>query len=122
MLATADAHGLYRGHGFREVGSPEIFMERNDAADPSQGERRCEAESAGGPHREESPLQFLRDVTHVHQPPQTLRRAPAATFAPFVGEMLLGIVVGHEPGRGWRPSLQSSGHCGSDELQDAAER
>jgi GNAT superfamily N-acetyltransferase len=31
MLATADAHGLYRGYGFRELGSPEIFMERKDA-------------------------------------------------------------------------------------------
>ena len=32
MLATADAHGLYRGYGFRELGSPEIFMERKDAS------------------------------------------------------------------------------------------
>jgi len=31
MLATADAHGLYGGHGFRGLGSPEIFMERKDA-------------------------------------------------------------------------------------------
>jgi GNAT superfamily N-acetyltransferase len=32
MLATADAHALYRGHGFRELGSPEIFMEKKDAS------------------------------------------------------------------------------------------
>lgn len=31
MLTTADAHGLYRGYGFRELASPEIFMERKDA-------------------------------------------------------------------------------------------
>jgi GNAT superfamily N-acetyltransferase len=32
MLATADAHGLYRGYGFRELGNPGIFMERKDAS------------------------------------------------------------------------------------------
>lgn len=32
MLATADAHGLYRGYGFRKLGKPEIFMERKDAS------------------------------------------------------------------------------------------
>ena len=32
MLATADAHGLYRGYGFRELGKPGIFMERKDAS------------------------------------------------------------------------------------------
>lgn len=32
MLATADAHELYRGYGFRELGNPEIFMERKDAS------------------------------------------------------------------------------------------
>jgi GNAT superfamily N-acetyltransferase len=32
MLATADAHGLYREYGFRELGKPEIFMERTDAS------------------------------------------------------------------------------------------
>jgi GNAT superfamily N-acetyltransferase len=31
MLATADAHGLYRGCGFGELESPGIFMERKDA-------------------------------------------------------------------------------------------
>lgn len=31
MLATADAHGLYQGYGFRGLGRPEIFMERKDA-------------------------------------------------------------------------------------------
>ena len=31
MLATADAHGLYWGYGFRELANPEIFMERKDA-------------------------------------------------------------------------------------------
>ena len=30
MLATADAHGLYCGYDFRELGKPEIFMERKD--------------------------------------------------------------------------------------------
>lgn len=32
MLATADAHELYQGYGFRELGNPEIFMERKDAS------------------------------------------------------------------------------------------
>jgi GNAT superfamily N-acetyltransferase len=32
MLATADAHDLYRGYGFRGFGCPGIFMERKDAA------------------------------------------------------------------------------------------
>lgn len=32
MLATADAHGLYRAYGFRELGKPGIFMERKDAS------------------------------------------------------------------------------------------
>jgi GNAT superfamily N-acetyltransferase len=32
MLATADAHGLYRRYGFRELGKPQIFMERKDAS------------------------------------------------------------------------------------------
>ena len=32
MLATADAHGLYRRHGFSQLASPEIFMERKDAS------------------------------------------------------------------------------------------
>jgi ribosomal protein S18 acetylase RimI-like enzyme len=32
ILATADAHELYRRYGFSELGSPEIFMERKDAA------------------------------------------------------------------------------------------
>jgi GNAT superfamily N-acetyltransferase len=32
MLATADAHGFYRGYGFHELGNPEIFMERKDAS------------------------------------------------------------------------------------------
>lgn len=31
MLSTADAHGLYRGYGFRELGNPERLMERKDA-------------------------------------------------------------------------------------------
>lgn len=31
MLATRDAHELYRRHGFDGLGSPEIFMERKDA-------------------------------------------------------------------------------------------
>jgi GNAT superfamily N-acetyltransferase len=32
MLATRDAHELYRSHGFDGLGSPEIFMERKDAS------------------------------------------------------------------------------------------
>lgn len=32
MLATADAHELYRRYGFSELGAPEIFMERKDAS------------------------------------------------------------------------------------------
>jgi len=32
MLATADAHGLYREYGFHELGKPGIFMERKDAS------------------------------------------------------------------------------------------
>lgn len=32
MLATADAHWLYRGYGFRELAKPETFMERKDAS------------------------------------------------------------------------------------------
>ena len=32
MLATRDAHELYRRHGFDGLGSPEIFMERKDAS------------------------------------------------------------------------------------------
>ena len=32
MLATGDAHELYRRHGFDGLGSPEIFMERKDAS------------------------------------------------------------------------------------------
>jgi GNAT superfamily N-acetyltransferase len=31
MLATRDAHALYRSHGFDDLGSPQIFMERKDA-------------------------------------------------------------------------------------------
>src|SRR5215210_5196883 len=31
MLATRDAHELYRSHGFDDLGSPQIFMERKDA-------------------------------------------------------------------------------------------
>ena len=31
MLATRDAHEMYRSHGFDELGSPQIFMERKDA-------------------------------------------------------------------------------------------
>ena len=30
MLATADAHGLYRQHGFAALAQPERFMERRD--------------------------------------------------------------------------------------------
>ena len=30
MLATADAHGLYKRYGFASLKSPEIFMERHD--------------------------------------------------------------------------------------------
>lgn len=32
MLATADAHELYQGYGFRGLESPEIFMERKDSS------------------------------------------------------------------------------------------
>ncbi len=32
MLATRDAHELYRRHGFDGLDSPEIFMERKDAS------------------------------------------------------------------------------------------
>jgi GNAT superfamily N-acetyltransferase len=32
MLATRDAHELYRRHGFDDLGSPQIFMERKDAS------------------------------------------------------------------------------------------
>ena len=32
MLATRDAHELYRKYGFAELGRPGIFMERNDAS------------------------------------------------------------------------------------------
>lgn len=32
MLATADAHGLYRRHGFGGLRKPEIFMEKKDAS------------------------------------------------------------------------------------------
>ena len=31
MLASRDAHELYRSHGFDDLGSPQIFMERKDA-------------------------------------------------------------------------------------------
>jgi GNAT superfamily N-acetyltransferase len=31
MLATRDAHDLYRRYGFAELGQPAIFMERRDA-------------------------------------------------------------------------------------------
>ena len=31
MLATADAHEVYRAHGFTRLASPDIFMERADA-------------------------------------------------------------------------------------------
>jgi GNAT superfamily N-acetyltransferase len=31
MLATRDAHELYRRYGFDDLASPEIFMERKDA-------------------------------------------------------------------------------------------
>jgi GNAT superfamily N-acetyltransferase len=30
MLATSDAHGLYRQFGFKELGKPHVFMERHD--------------------------------------------------------------------------------------------
>ena len=33
MLATADAHGLYRQHGFAALAQPERFMERRDRID-----------------------------------------------------------------------------------------
>src|SRR5829696_2801974 len=32
MLATRDAHELYRRHGFDDLGSPQILMERKDAS------------------------------------------------------------------------------------------
>jgi hypothetical protein len=32
MLATRDAHGLYREYGFTELERPGIFMERKDAS------------------------------------------------------------------------------------------
>jgi GNAT superfamily N-acetyltransferase len=32
MLATRDAHDLYRRYGFAELGRPEIFMERKDSS------------------------------------------------------------------------------------------
>ena len=32
MLATRDAQELYRRHGFDDLGSPQIFMERKDAS------------------------------------------------------------------------------------------
>lgn len=32
MLATANAHGLYRPYGFAELGKPEIFMEKKGAS------------------------------------------------------------------------------------------
>jgi GNAT superfamily N-acetyltransferase len=32
MLATRDAHELYRRHGFDDLGSPQIFMERKEAS------------------------------------------------------------------------------------------
>ncbi len=32
MLATADAYGLYRRHGFGGLRKPEIFMEKKDAS------------------------------------------------------------------------------------------
>ncbi len=32
MLATRDAHGLYREYGFTELEEPGIFMERKDAS------------------------------------------------------------------------------------------
>ncbi len=32
MLATRDAHDLYRRHGFAALGRPEIFMERKDSS------------------------------------------------------------------------------------------
>lgn len=32
MLATRDAHGLYREYGFQELGEPGIFMEKKDAS------------------------------------------------------------------------------------------
>jgi hypothetical protein len=31
MLATRDAHDLYRRYGFAELGRPQIFMERKDS-------------------------------------------------------------------------------------------
>ena len=31
MLATRDAHGLYREHGFTELENPQIFMEKHSA-------------------------------------------------------------------------------------------
>jgi hypothetical protein len=32
MLATRDAHGLYREYGFTALGDPGIFTERKDAS------------------------------------------------------------------------------------------
>ena len=32
MLATVDAHELYRRYGFSELGKPGVFMERKDAS------------------------------------------------------------------------------------------
>ena len=32
MLATRDAHELYRSYGFAELGCPQIFMERKDSS------------------------------------------------------------------------------------------
>jgi GNAT superfamily N-acetyltransferase len=32
MLATKDAHGLYRKYAFTGLGNPEIFMEKKDAS------------------------------------------------------------------------------------------
>lgn len=32
MLATRDAHGLYREYGFKQLGDPGIFMERKNAS------------------------------------------------------------------------------------------
>ena len=37
MLATADAHGLYRQHGFAALAQPERFMERRDRIEYSGG-------------------------------------------------------------------------------------
>ena len=37
MLATADAHGLYRQHGFAALARPERFMERRDRIEYGSG-------------------------------------------------------------------------------------